>query len=281
MPPAAAEKLAAGPANCDARQQMNAARIQAINDEMLRRTGVDFSRYRSEELAETVANAVTFPLFFMRSISRPVAAFLLLTIVAMFVIDSAWFSAFLVFPGMLLAILNGVLLGLVLFARRIRTDMERLFAISADLSVQVMQDIGTARRQLGDGAGFPSLLEILQAVNAVILLPVVIRTLQRRVPLLGGLAARITERFFTLVDARLAAAIESRGVGPAAAAPASPAEISAWLQSAQRAVEAGRGLVSQVVDKAAQVVAFPFLTLFVIGFGLSWAILYGAWALMG
>lgn len=262
---------------------MKAARIQVINDEMLRRTGVDLSRYRNEELTETVANALTFPLFFARSISRPAGAFLLGVIVAMFLVESGYFRAFLVLPGMPLAIVNGVLLGLVLFVRRIRDDMDRVFAISADLSVQVMEDIGTARGRIGGGdSGFPSLLETFQGVNAVILLPIVIRTLERRVPLLGGLAAKITERFFALVDTRLVAALEKHGVGGTATAPpTSPEAVSAWLQSAQRAIETGRGLLSQVIDKVARVVAFPFVTLFVIAFGLSAAMLYGAYALLG
>jgi hypothetical protein len=261
---------------------MNADRVQAVNDEMLRRTGVDFSRYRNEELMDTVANAVTFPLFFARSISRTAGLFLCGIVVAMFVVDNGYFRAFLAFPGMPLAIVNGVLLGLVLFVRRIRNDMDRVFAISADLSVQVMQDIGTARRRLGaGGAGFPSLLEIFQGVNAVILLPAVIRTLERRVPLLGGLAAKITERFFALVDTRLAAAIEARGLAAESAPPPeTPEQVAAWLQSAQRLVETGRGLLSQVIDTVGKVVAFPFLTMFVIAFGLSAAILYGAWVVV-
>jgi hypothetical protein len=56
---------------------MRAERIKQVNDELLRRTGVDFSRYRNQELVDAVANAVTFPLFFARSVSRSVGAFLL------------------------------------------------------------------------------------------------------------------------------------------------------------------------------------------------------------
>ena len=257
---------------------MKAERVKAINADMLRRTGVDLARYRNEELMDTMANAVTFPLFFVRSVSRSVGVFLLLDVVLMVVADGGLFRTVLAVPGLPLALVNGVLLGLVLFVWRIRQDMDRVFAISADLTLQVMQDIATARRQVADG-GFPGLLEIFQAVNAVVVLPVVLRTLERRVPLLGGLAVKITERFFGLVDKRLAAAIESRG--PAAPAPASPADVSAWMQAARRAVETGRGLLSQVIEKVARIVAFPFVTLFVMVFGLSTAILYGAWLLLG
>jgi hypothetical protein len=36
---------------------MKAERIKQVNDEFLRRTGVDFSRYRNQELVDTVYNA--------------------------------------------------------------------------------------------------------------------------------------------------------------------------------------------------------------------------------
>ena len=61
---------------------MKQEKIQGINDELLRKTGVDFSRYRNQELTDTIANALTFPLYFARSILRPVGLFLLLTVIA-------------------------------------------------------------------------------------------------------------------------------------------------------------------------------------------------------
>jgi len=254
---------------------MKPERIKQVNDELLRRTGVDFSRYRNQELIDTVANAVTFPLFLARSVSRPVGAFLLTVIIAILAVESNVYESFLTLIGFPLALVNGVLLGLVLFVRRIRNDMAKVFEISAQTTLQVMKDIGAARRKLsGQASNFPSLLEIFQGVNAIIVLPVVTGILSRRLPLLGGLAARITERFFGLVDSRLVAAIKASNTGEAPVpAPTSPAEVSEWLQSAARLIESGRGLLAGIVDKVARVVAFPFQTLFAIIFTLSAAIL--------
>jgi hypothetical protein len=261
---------------------MKAERIKQVNDELLRRTGVDFSRYRNQELVDTVANAVTFPLFFARSVSRPVGALLLAVILAILAVESNYYETFLTLVGFPMALVNGVLLGLVLFVRRIRNDMAHVFEISAQTTLQVMKDIGAARRKLsGQGSSFPSLLEIFQGVNAIIVLPVVTGILDRRLPLLGGLAARITEKFFGLVDSRLVAAIQARNTGEiTASAPASPAEVSEWLQSAERLIEFGRGLLSGIVDKVAKVVAFPFQTVFAVVFTLSAAILLLAYRLI-
>jgi len=261
---------------------VNAERIKQINDELLRRTGVDFSRYRNQELVDTVANAVTFPLFFARSVSRSVGAFLLATCAVIVVVESNVFEAFLAFVGFPLALVNGVLLGLVLFVRRIRNDMVRVFEISGQLTLQVMADIGAARHKLsGQENAFPGLLEIFQGVNVIIVLPVVTGILGRRLPLIGGLAARIVERFFGLVDARLVAAIRARNQGEiTTSAPTSPAEVSEWLKSAARLIESGRGLLTGITDKVAKVVAFPFQTLFAIAFLISAAILLMAYWLI-
>jgi hypothetical protein len=261
---------------------MRAERIKQVNDELLRRTGVDFSRYRNQELVDTVANAVTFPLFFARSVSRSVGAFLLAVCVGIVAVKSNYFEAFLAFAGFPLALVNGALLGLVLFVRRIRNDMVRVFEISGQLTLQVMSDIGAARSKLsGQGSGFPSLPEIFQGVNAIVVLPVVTGIMERRLPLLGGLAARIIERFFGLVDTRLLAAIEARNEGGnTAPAAASPAEVSDWMQSAARMIETGRSLLSGIIDKVAKIVAFPFQILFAIVFSISAAILLLAYTLI-
>lgn len=261
---------------------MKKEEIQNINDELMRKTGVDFSRYRNQELIDTVANAVTFPIYFARSISRPVALFIFVAFIAIVIADSGLFKTFLGFPGLILAIINGILLGLVLFVRRIRNDMDKVFTISADLSLQVVRDIGTARANLKSGSmQIPSLLEIFQGVNAIIVLPTVMRVLDRKVPLLGGLAASVTRRFFGVVDARLASAIRARGDQQASAAPVSPEELSAWLDSADRLVETGKSQLSAIIDKVATLVAFPFLAIFTVVFLISAAIIYGGYQFMG
>jgi len=261
---------------------MKQEQIQKINDELLRKTGVDFSRYRNQELMDTVANAVTFPIYFARSISRPVGLFLLAAFIAIIIVDNGWFKTFLGFPGLVLAVINGFLLGLVLFVRRIRNDMDKVFTISADLSLQVVRDIAAARTNLKTGSmEIPSLLEIFQGVNAIIVLPTLIRVLDRKVPLFGGFAARVTRRFFGVVDSRLTSAIRARGIQQSTAAPVSPEEVSAWLDSADRLVTTGKGMISKIVDKVAIVVAFPFLAVFTVIFLVSAAILYGGYTLMG
>jgi len=261
---------------------MKAERIKQINEELLRRSGVDFSSYRDPELVATVSNAMTLPLCFARCISRPIGGLLLACCVAIVIVESNVYETFLAFVGFPLALINGVLLGLVLFVRRIRSDIGKVFEISARLTTQVIQDIGTARGRLGRGSdGFPGLLEIFQGVNAIVVLPVVTGVLRQRLPLAGGLAARVTERFFGLVDTRLAAAITTSAAAAAEAPPpASPAELAGWLQSAEKLIETGRGLLDGIIDKVARVVAFPFQTLFAIAFAVSMAILLLGYALI-
>ena len=262
---------------------MKKEQIQSINDELLRKTGVDFSRYRNQELTDTIANALTFPLYFARSVARPVGLFLLATIIAIVWVDSGYFKTFLGFPGLVLAIVNGVLLGLVIFVLRIRNDMDNVFAISADISLQAVRDIGSAQEKIREGsADFPSLLEIFQGVNAIVILPIIIKTLDRKIPVFGGLAARVTERFFGVVDARLVSAIrDNSDEGQQHTAPASPQDMANWLQTAERIVDYAKSVLSQVISKVGKVVAFPFLLVFSVVFLLSAVILYGAYSVMG
>ncbi len=262
-------------------RKMKAANIESINQQLLQQTGIDFSRYRNQQLAETLADAISFPVFFARSISRPVAVLVVLTLVATMFSESGYFQTFLVFPGLLLAVVNGLLLGLVLFIRRIRNDMTRVFSISSDLCVQVLRDIKSARTRLtGRPGGFPSLGEIFHGVNAVVILPMLIQVLRRKVPFLGSLAAGLTERFFKLADKRLAASIQAPAATTGTQQTASPEQLSEWFQTAERLVNAAKAGIAKVVNTVSRVVAFPFITVFVLVLAVSAGLTYGAYTLL-
>ena len=261
---------------------MKEERIRQLNEELKNKTGVDFSTYRNEELTETVSNALTFPLYFGRCISQPVLALLGLNLLLIIVVDSGYMKTFMGFPGFPLALVNGILLGLVLFIRRVRADMGKVFNISADLSLQAVKDIAAARSRVQQGGKFPSLLEIFQGMNAIVVLPVVMRIVEKKVPFLGGLVSRIVGGFFNRVDRRLAARAKARNSAvDEHARPLTAEQVANWLGTAEKLVENGKGLINQVVDKVGKVVAFPFLTIFTIVFTLTLALYYGAYAFMG
>lgn len=261
---------------------MDKERIKRINDDLKRKTGVDFSAYRNEELTETVSNALTFPLYFGRCLSRPVLLFLGLNLLGIFLVDSAFMKTFLGFPGFPLALVNGLLLGLVLFVRRVRADMDKVFRLSADLSLKAVKDIAGARARVQAGQEFPSLLEIFQGMNAVVVLPVVTRVVEKKVPFLGGIASRITGVFFRRVDQRLAdRARRNNAAVDEHARPMTTEQVAGWLSNAEAIVENGKMLISQVVDKVGKVAAFPFMTVFSVVFFLTLALYYGAFKMMG
>lgn len=260
---------------------MDPRRIEKINADLEERTGIDFSRYRDPELSEAIANAMTFPLYLGKALSRPVGILLLLAVTAFVLTESAFLKTLLVFPGVLLVFANGVLLGLVLFVGRIRTDMKKVFDISSNLCVQALKDISAARSRLRDGGRFPSTLEIFQGLNAIVILPIVIETLKRRVPFAGGLGAWVTERFFTIADDRLAAAIGKRAPGPPSATQPRPAEVAGWLDSAEKAVHAVQANIAKVVDTVGRIVAFPFLAVLTVVALISIGLFYAAWMITG
>jgi hypothetical protein len=254
----------------------------AVNEQLKRKTGIDFSRYRDPELVEAISNAITFPLFLVKSLTRPVGFMLLLLIVGIALTDSGYFKAWLTFPGLPLAIINGLALGLVLFIRRIRNDMKKVFAISADLSLQVLKDIESARNSLASNpAGFPSLLEIFQGLNVHVILPVILQTLDRKIPFFGKFIGRLTRRFFNAVNNRLGRRLDKLDANEHPPAQASPAEVAAWLQSVEKLVHSARDQISRVVDAVSRVVAFPFLGVFTLIAFLSYVIIHGGYVFLG
>ncbi len=257
---------------------MDAARAAALNADLLARTGIDFSRYRNPELAEAVANAVTFPVYLGRSLTRPVGWLLLAAVLAFLLSDNAFFKTLLVFPGIVLVVANGILLGLVLFVHRIGDDLKEVFRLSTDLSVQALKDIGAARSRLAGQGGFPATLEIFQGLNAIVILPLVIETLDRRIPFFGGLAGKLTERVFGLADTRLAGRIAEAAPSRPATTKTDPADAARWLDTAERGVKSVQGAIGRAVNGVSRIVAFPFLAVLVVVALLSAGLLYAAWA---
>lgn len=256
---------------------MSESGVERIRADLHQRTGVDFSRYNNPELSDAIGNAVTFPLFLGRSLLRPVGALLLVVLLAFIITDSAVFKTFLVFPGIALAMVNGVLLGLVIFIRRIGGDLKKVFEISTDLSVQALKDMGLARTQLGQKGNFPGTLEIFQGINAIVILPVVIRTLEKKIPFLGGIAGGLTRRLFSRADARIAKRISKVAPGAPESVEPEPAKVAAWLDGAEKAVKSVQGYIATAVDAVTRVVAFPFTAVFILAALISTALLYGAW----
>ncbi|MEJ8566032.1 hypothetical protein [Elongatibacter sediminis] len=261
---------------------MDSDRTERINEDLKARTGIDFSRYRDPRLSAAIGNAVTFPLYLGRSLSRPVGLLLLLIVLLFFLTDNAFFRTLLVFPGSLLVIVNGVLLGLVLFIQRMGGDMKQVFDISTDLCVQALRDVSTARMRLRDRDAFPGTLEIFQGVNTIVILPIVIETLERKIPFLGRLAGKLTERFFRLADARLAARIaRAAPEAPGTGAPAEPAQAAAWLDAAERGIQSVQAAIGKAVNGVTRVVAFPFVAVLAVVAFVSIGLLYGGWVLTG
>ena len=262
---------------------MNKEKIQKVNRELLQKTGIDFSRYKSQELTDTIANAVTFPMFFAKAIRRPIGILLLLIFVAIVVADNTFQKLFLIFPGLVLAVINGFLIGLVIFIRRIRNDMSKVFMISSELTLQAVKDISTAKSKLKDSAAnFPNLFEIFKGINTVVILPMVLQTLEGKIPIVGRLLARITERFFGLVEAMLLIGVKNRVEQvQELISHETPEQITEWIQRVEQIVEIAKTRTIQVVNKASLVIAFPLMTVSTVVFLASAAILYAAYTLLG
>ncbi|MGA9574943.1 MAG: hypothetical protein WBS20_13465, partial [Lysobacterales bacterium] len=59
-----------------------------------------------------------------------------------------------------------------------------------------------------------------------------------------------------------------------------PADIAAWLQTAEKLAHSARSQISKVVDTVFRVVAFPFLTIFIVVFLLSYVIIHGGYVFL-
>ena len=173
----------------------NQADADALNERIHRELGVDISSYRNEEVNATLADLLVFPLYAFNWVIRPVGLLLLLYLAGFFLIDLVHVQ-YLIYAlvGLVLAVLTGLLLGLLYLTVRLGQDINAIMHYSTDILKRVVKDVD----QLNEGTNATNRKETLTLLFAgvlhIITIPVTASILSNKIPFIGGLLSGLCTR---------------------------------------------------------------------------------------
>ena len=173
----------------------NQADADALNERIHRKLSVDISSYRNEEVNATLADLLIFPLYALNWVIRPVGLLLLLYLAGFFLIDLVHVQ-YLIYAlvGLVLAVLTGLLLGLLYLTVRLGQDINAIMHYSTDILKRVVKDVD----QLNEGTNATNRKETLTLLFAgvlhIITIPVTASIISNKIPFIGGLLSGLCTR---------------------------------------------------------------------------------------
>lgn len=174
------------------------ADVDALDQKIKTELGVDVSKYRDEEAIEAISGLLVFPLYVISWTVRPMLLAFFLYISGYFLLDLVHVQYLLyAILGLMLALLTGLFAGLFYLTLRFKSDLEGIM----NYSMSIMRGIVEDMEQLNTTTHAGNRKEVLQllflGVMHIITIPAVSSIIGNRVPLIGGLIARLVRRVLT------------------------------------------------------------------------------------
>ncbi len=172
---------------------------EPIRQLLLERTGIDFQKYQTETLRNAIASLISFPSSFsFYLVIYPILVFVLGMVAGVL----AWnyigivFAVSFIAMAVLLFPFLGFFSGLLFFAKKVVLDIEDVFGASVQILAQVATDLPTVQDKINPEklAAF-SFADILKGINAVVVVPVLIKLISDKIPFIGGRIGSLIGKF--------------------------------------------------------------------------------------
>ena len=234
-------------------------------------TRIDYSKYEVDEVAETIADAIFFPMYIGKVVGQVVLIFLGLLILFSFLTISNNFLALLfILIVFAISVPSMLLFSVIRLFSTIRDDINNVFRITVETTVYVIEDTGILRDQRKTGAPIKhTFSDVFKGVALYVIRPSLKRVLTRRIKYFAGPLAFLMDGIFkrTIVKRPPDLDVTVDEEGHVHAAPATTAD----------KIKQGTKKTTTV---AFGVVKFPFrLTLVIYGF-FNFLIAWGLWAIL-
>ena len=177
---------------------------QALKSELKGELNAALSKYSNLELAATVFDLITFPKYFLWFFVSVHFFGILTYFIGFFALDLSGFEylSYGIF-GFLLWVIEGTLIALILFTTQVRDDLVMLIDYTFSLSKNIYHDLKTK------GTAFKNVTfkevsgMLVRGVFVMVVFPALSRTIERKIPMLGGLLSAIVQRVMSFALKRV------------------------------------------------------------------------------
>lgn len=238
-----------------------AAEVTALDEKIQRELGVDIGKYRNEEVVSQFGELIVFPVYVVQWVLRPTAIALLTFVLSFFVLELVHVE-YLIYGllGLMLWLTGGLLAGILLLTYRFRADLSSLLEYSTVILRDIVLDVDRLNLSRDRENRVDRLKLLYRGVLHIITIPVAGDVIGNKLPIVGGLLARVVIYVLRLVaNARYSPKADE--FSPTGTDDDSGKILPLYATSVNRLNVA----IQRALEVAVQVVQFPFkIGLFVI-----------------
>lgn len=174
--------------------------VRITNEELKSKLGINIESYRTSQLIHSMSSLITFPIRCLRKIfSFPIyflIGILLLCIILILINKGALSIVLFFILGSLLAITNGLVLGVYNILKSIFNDISKVIFFSLDQTRLILSDI---KNQFNNLTELPKPSALTKAFIYLIVLPTLIQITQKHFRLFSNVIIRFIYRSFDFV----------------------------------------------------------------------------------
>lgn len=144
---------------------------------------IDYSKYEVEELAETISDAIFFPLYIGKVFGTVLLVFLIgLTAFTLWFIPNSFLSVVFWVFVFLVSLPSVVLFSVIRLFSTIQEDMESVYEITLQTAINAYKDSGILKQQRQDNAPIKTTFtDVFRGVALFVIKPVLCSVLQKRI----------------------------------------------------------------------------------------------------
>lgn len=144
---------------------------------------IDYSKYQVDEVTETIANAIFFPVYISKVlVTNLVVLWLLLTVICVFFIDNTFLSIVYWFLAFIISIPSLLLFSIVRLFSTIKNDIDKVFKITLETSKHVYKDAGLIKQQRQENLPLKAMFsDVFKGVAMYVIRPSLKKVLKKRI----------------------------------------------------------------------------------------------------
>lgn len=233
--------------------------LTELNSQLERKTGIDFTKYRDQNIFEALSDVLSFPGYFVRTLALSVLVYVLIIVLWAISQEAIGFKTFLFTIGIVLAFVNGILTGLRFIVKKIKGDIINIFTIVLNLVETITDDIDKVKSKYDSGElKVPTKLELFKGTFMIIVIPTLSDIVSNAIPLIGGIISRLVVKIITGIYNKLAKDYipNEEAIGPEEN---NKETVASWASSVKSILANIHKHANKIINTATRIASLPVM----------------------
>ncbi|MFT5618332.1 MAG: hypothetical protein ACI85I_001565 [Arenicella sp.] len=163
--------------------------------------GIDVSKYRNPEVAESFVDLLIFPKYVINYTVRPIIFSLLLFLVGFFIVDlvNIQYLIYAIF-GLVFFVITGFLAGVLFLTYKMKWDIWGIIDYSLNILKSAVRDLGKVGEHVKSENRKDTLKLLFQGIIHAVTIPMISGAISKKVPFFGRFISQFINKVLTLIS---------------------------------------------------------------------------------